>query len=215
MSGRSIAKPDEQSTQRLMPYAVGLTYAPANGVRALVTLLFLREGTVMAQPFDASGWRSRGTAMPVARSRLLSDSAFFSVSANGILVFRTADTDFQVSWFDRQGQLSGRASEPGGFRGAALSPDGDARRRVAHEPAGRIEGRFVAARSPARGGAPHASHLGGGKAEFPVWSPDGQRIAFTFNNSSSTRSSPAAKVTRRLLRPIGEFRPHLGDRLVA
>ena len=52
------------------------------------------------------------------------DGASFSASANDVLVYRNVDTDSQLTWFDRQGAVSGRASEPGGFRGVALSPDG-------------------------------------------------------------------------------------------
>ena len=50
--GTLDAKPEEQSTQRLMPYVVGLTYAAASD-SGPGRLLFLREGTLIAQPFDA------------------------------------------------------------------------------------------------------------------------------------------------------------------
>ena len=110
------------------------------------------------------------------------DGGFFSASANDVLVYRTADTDSQLTWFDRQGAVSGRASEPGGFRGVALSPDG---------------ARAVASRTNpqdttkadlwlfdlSRGSGAARLTLGAGVAEFPVWSPDGKRIVFSFNNS--------------------------------
>ena len=101
--GTLDAKPDEQSTQRLMPYAVGLTYAPA-GDSGPGRLLFLREGTLMAQPFDAKRLALAGNPVPVAeRVGSFRDGGFFSASANDVLVYRTADTDFQLTWFDRQG----------------------------------------------------------------------------------------------------------------
>ena len=180
--GTLDAKPDEQSAQRLMPYEVGVAYAAPDDSGS-GHLLFLREGTVMAQPFDEKRLTLAGNPEPVAeRVGSFRDGAFFAVSANGVLVFREANIDFQVALFDRQGTLSGRAGEPGGFRGAALSPD---------------ESRAVASRTNpqdaakadlwlldlAGGSGVTRFTLGAGKAEFPVWSRDGQRIAFTFNNN--------------------------------
>ena len=122
--GTLDAKPDEQSATPLLPYAVGITYAPATD-SGPGHLLFLREGTLLAQPFDSTRLVPSGNPVPVAeRVASFRDSGFFSASANNRLIYRTADTDFQLAWFDRKGTLSGRVSEPGGFRGAALSPDG-------------------------------------------------------------------------------------------
>jgi Tol biopolymer transport system component len=181
--GTLDAKPEAQSAQRLMPYGIGLTYAAAAD-SSPGRLLFLREGTLMAQPFDARRLALAGEPVPVAeRVGSFRDGGYFSASANDVLVYRTADTDFQLTWFDRQGAVSGRASEPGGFRSVALSPDG---------------ARAVASRTNpldttqadlwlfdfSRGSGAARLTLGSGIAEFPVWSQDGKRIVFTFNNSS-------------------------------
>ena len=181
--GTLDTKPEAQSAQRLMPYAVGVTYA-ASVDSGPGRLLFLREGTLMAQPFDAQRLALAGEPVPVAeRVGSFRDGAYFSASANDVLVYRNVDTDSQLTWYDRQGAVSGRASEPGGFRGVALSPDG---------------ARAVASRTNpvdttkadlwlfdfSRGSAATRLTLGTGLAEFPVWSRDGKRIIFTFNNSS-------------------------------
>ena len=180
--GTLDAKPDEQSTERLMPYAVGLTYAAAND-SGLGQLLFLREGTLMAQPFDAKRLALAGDPVPVAeRVGSFRDGGFFATSANDVLVYRTADTDSQVSWFDRQGIASGRVSEPGGFRGAAFLRMALARSRRA--PIRRTRRRPTCGCSICRAEAGRTRlTLGAGIAEFPVWSPDGKRIVFTFNNN--------------------------------
>jgi hypothetical protein len=126
MSGSYVGTLDRSQTssaQRLMPYAVGLTYVPG-GDSDPGRLLFLREGTLMAQPFDTKRLALAGNPVPIAeRVGSFRDGGFFSASSNDVLVYRIANTDFQLAWFDRQG-ASSQASEPGAFRGAALSPDG-------------------------------------------------------------------------------------------
>ena len=180
--GTLDAKPEAQSLVRLMPYEIGVSYAAATN-SGPGRLLFLREGTLIAQPFDERRRALAGEPVPVAeRVGSFRDGAFFSVSANDVLVYRPADTDSQLTWFDRQGVVAGRASEPGGFRDVALSPDGT---------------RAVASRTNpldttkadlwlfdlTRGSGATRLTLGGGIAEFPIWSPDGTRIVFTFNKS--------------------------------
>jgi Tol biopolymer transport system component len=180
--GTLDAKPEAQSAQRLMPYEVGLTYAAAVD-SGPGRLLFVHEGTLMAQPFDARRLALAGDPVPVAeRVGSFRDGGYFSASSNNVLAYRTADTDSQLTWYDRQGNVSGRASEPGGFRGVALSPNGT---------------RAVASRTNpqdtakadlwlfdlSRGSTPTRLTLGAGIAEFPVWSPDGKHIVFTFGNS--------------------------------
>ena len=97
-------------------------------------------------------------------------------------MYRTADTDVQVTWFDRQGTVSGRASDPGGFRDVALSPDGlrAVASRTNSEDTAKADLWLL---DLARGTGAARLTFGPGKAESPVWSPDGTRIAFSFNNS--------------------------------
>ena len=124
--GTLDARPEDQPTDRLAPYEVGLTYAAPNGSDG-GRLLFVREGMLMAQPFDTKRLALEGNPVPVAEHvGAYRDTGFFSVSATGTLVYRTVDSDFQVAWFDRRGNVAGLVSEPGPIRGVALSPD-DAR----------------------------------------------------------------------------------------
>jgi hypothetical protein len=180
--GTLDATPEAQSTQRLMPYAVGATYA-ASGDSGPGRLLFLREGTLMAQPFDAQRLSVAGESEPVAeRVGSFRDGGFFSASNNGVLVYRTADADSQLTWFDRQGTVTGRASEPGGFRDAALSPDG-ARAVVSRTNTQEATKADLWLLDLSRGSGATRLTLGAGIAEFPAWSADGQRIIFTLGNS--------------------------------
>jgi Tol biopolymer transport system component len=180
--GTLDSPPGAQSTQRLMPYAEGITYAAAGGSSA-GRLLFLREGTLMAQSFDAGRLLLESDPVPVVeRVGSFRDGGFFSASANGILVYRTADNDAQLSWFDRQGNASGRASEPGGYRDAALSPDGTRAVVSRTNPLDSTRADLWLL-DLSRGGAAARLTLGPGIAEFPAWSPDSRRIVFTLGNS--------------------------------
>ena len=178
--GTLDAKPNEQSATPLLPYAVGITYAPA-AVSGPGHLLFLREGTLLAQPFDATRLALSGSPVPLAeRVGSFRDGGFFSASANNHLIYRTADTDFQLAWFDRKGTLSARVSEPGGFRGAALSPDGTRAVASRINPQDAAKADLWLLDLSGSSGATRFT-FGNGLVEFPVWSPDGKRIAFTYN----------------------------------
>ena len=185
MSGSYVgtldAKPGEQSAPRLMPYVVGLTYvttADSDPGR----LLFLREGTLMAQPFDTKRLALAGNPVPVAeRVGSFRDGGFFSASSNDVLVYRIDNTDFQLAWFDRQG-ASSQAWEPGAFRSAALAPDG-ARAVVSRtNPQDGAKADLWLLDLPRRGGATRLT-FDAGLVEFPLWYRDGKRIMFTVNNS--------------------------------
>jgi serine/threonine protein kinase len=93
-------------------------------------LLFWRDGTLVAQPFDAQGLQLSGEAVPIAEQVQMNLSevrASFSVSNNGVLVFQSGSsvgTVNQLVWFDRDGKEAGKTGEV--FFGAnpRLSPDG-------------------------------------------------------------------------------------------
>lgn len=134
----------------------------------------------MAQPFDPKRLALAGGAVPVAeRVGSFRDSGFFSASTNDRLIYRTAGDDFQLAWFDRRGTMSGRVSESG-FGGAALSPDGlrAVASRTNPQDASRTDLWLIDLSS--RSAATRLT-FGTGLAESPVWSPDGKRIAFTFD----------------------------------
>jgi dipeptidyl aminopeptidase/acylaminoacyl peptidase len=93
-------------------------------------LLFLRENTLMAQPFDPDRLQTTGDAMPLADGvpafTRPSRAAAFTVSTGGMLVYQSSTIGAQsrLEWKDRQGKALGSMGEPTGrIYGIRLSPD--------------------------------------------------------------------------------------------
>jgi Tol biopolymer transport system component len=168
-----VSSLDGKDTKRLINADSQAQYAPPG------YLLFARQGTLIAQPFDAVRAALTGEGVSIAQ-QVVADpngSAAFSVSETGTLVIRTgvSSPTTQLTWVDRSGKSLGEIGQPGLYRNPALSPDGT---RVA------VEALDLQSRTQdiwlielARGIAsrftfdPHNDI-------YPVWSPDGARLAF-------------------------------------
>jgi eukaryotic-like serine/threonine-protein kinase len=93
-------------------------------------LLYLRGGTLMAQPFDVNRLETTGEAVPVAENIPVymnpSRPAGFTVSANGLLAYHAGGSGSQVqlTWVDRNGKQLATVGDPvQGFSDIELSPD--------------------------------------------------------------------------------------------
>ena len=100
----------------------GALYAPPG------YLLFVRQGTLLAQPFDAKKMALTGEAVPIAEQVAfdIAGAWGFSVSDNGTLEYRmgTGTSQFQLDWVDRSGKVVDSAGVLGLYRSPAISPDG-------------------------------------------------------------------------------------------
>src|SRR5207253_4749866 len=94
--------------------------------------LFMREGILVAQPFDPEKLVTRGDAVPIA-SDARADERFsrgtFSVSSNGVLVYQIgkATRKCDIRQYDRSGRfevLGEPATLYEGSGAISLSPDG-------------------------------------------------------------------------------------------
>jgi Tol biopolymer transport system component len=125
--GSLDAKPDEQDSRELVATDQLAAYAPSPDPDT-GQLLFVRDGALMAQPFDVRRLKLTGEPVTVAEQvGFLSAYPYFSVSTNGVLIYRTSggpSQDAQLAWYDRQGKPLGKVGEPGLFLQFALSPDG-------------------------------------------------------------------------------------------
>jgi len=188
--GSVDAKPEQQSSKRLLPDVSVAVYTPSSD-SAVGYLLFVRgvgalgsSGTLMAQPFDTRRLELTGEAVPIAEQV---SNVTFSASATDALVYlagtqgsATAGTrgniQGQLTWFDREGKILGVAGDPAIFRTLALSPDG---KRVAFE---RADPQNTANRNiwlyDFERGVTTRFTFDSGWDSYPVWSPDDSRIAF-------------------------------------
>ena len=154
--------------------------ADSNAIYSDGRLLFLREGSLMAQPFDSKSLRGQGEAVPIAEGvqsflDLVTFGAF-SASAEGLLAYQTGMGVGlrQLTWFDRQGTRLTTLGDSRAFFSIEFSPD---RRKLAASAPDAL-GNYdlwmfdVARGLPARFTSDPAGEY------YAVWSPDGQSVIF-------------------------------------
>jgi Tol biopolymer transport system component/predicted Ser/Thr protein kinase len=180
-TGIYLAALDGPERKRLAATSQAGAYAPPAAGSQNGHLLFLREGTLIAQPLDARRFEPAGEPFPVAEQvgSLLS-LGFFSVSANGVLAYRNGAAGtggVQLVWFDRQGKSLGALGSPGLYgSGPTLSPDGN-RVAVDQVDTGTAGTRNVWVMDVARG-VPTRFMSDSERDISPVWSPKGDRLVF-------------------------------------
>jgi serine/threonine protein kinase/Tol biopolymer transport system component len=187
-----IGSLDSKTRTRLMTANSNAMYAPPG------FLLYMREGTLLARPFDAKRLAFTGQEQPVAEQVNMDPSneiGAFSVSEEGTLIYRKKTIyagDRELVWFHRDGK-------PGEVVGSPLQTTGTAIFSLSRD------GQLVAfsAVTPGTSGTdifvediernvrtrlttdPATDHN-------PVWSPDSSQLVFDSHRTSSNASASPA-----------------------
>lgn len=162
---------DSHQVKRVLGTSSRAMYAPPG------YLLFVREETLMRQPFDPRRLELEGEPIPVAEPVGAGfGQVGYAVSESGVLAYGAgAARDRQLAWFDREGKKSSVVGTPGRYNDVSLSPD---EKRVAvtlyDERTDNGDVWLIeTSRSAATRLTFHAS-----LDYCPVWSPSGNRIVF-------------------------------------
>jgi Tol biopolymer transport system component/tRNA A-37 threonylcarbamoyl transferase component Bud32 len=137
-------------------------------------LLLVRNGTLMAQPFDANRLALSGEPIP-----LMEQVNAYAISDNEVLIYRRAAGEAgqggtQLAWLDRNGKQAGQVGGPANYSGdVRLSPDG--RRAAVDILTG--SNRDIWVIDIARG-VPSRLTFGGSNWS-PIFAPDGSRVVFS------------------------------------
>jgi serine/threonine-protein kinase len=140
-------------------------------------LVFLRQNTLFAAPFDISRLAVIGPAQPVlddVSAPAFSGAANFDLSQTGTFVYLAgAGANRAIFWLDSAGNLKPLHTEPGQYYHPAFSPDG---KHLAFTVASG-HGMDIWVQDLARGDASRKSFLPG-RNWWPLWIPDGKGIVF-------------------------------------
>jgi serine/threonine-protein kinase len=166
----------------LLEDAADARYVPTGHV------IFLRQGTLMAVPFDLQREQLVGPPVAVVSSVIQALNAGgvntaagqFAISDAGTLAYAAGslspDREDELVWADHKGIIQPITSFKAPFWAPRLSPDGQ---RIAYVTVGRDWRTWIY--DLRRGAATQLTNEG--KTDFPVWSPDGKRVAFKWWSS--------------------------------
>jgi serine/threonine protein kinase/Tol biopolymer transport system component len=127
-NGLMVSSLRDGKTKRLLGDATGGIFAPDAEGSTHGRLLFIRDRTLMAQPFDAGSLELSGDPTPVSSNASVDNNGQIAVSLakDGTLVFLTGTrSERELVWYDRSGAEIGKVTGTGyQYAAPSLSIDG-------------------------------------------------------------------------------------------
>jgi Tol biopolymer transport system component len=170
---------------RLRPEASSASYTPSSAGRDGL-LLFRKDDTLMAQPFDPANLKTKGDIFAVTEQvGEAGNTGFgaFSVSDAGVLAHATGQvgTVRELAWVDRKGKRMDTVTKPAPMGDFALAPD---EKRAVMRLDDKNNTSDFWLQDLSRGTLSRFT-FGAQSVTSAVWSPDGNRTAYAASPASS------------------------------
>ena len=146
-------------------------------------LLYVKERSLLAQPFSASSLKLSGRPVPIAQQVHFGSIRWVSnyAASADTLLYESEEGGglWQLTWFDVNGKELGKVGEPRELTGIAVSPDSTRAAAVIAEQNGSKTSLWMYDLSR---GLANRFNFDNGDADDPVWSPDSRQLAYSFNS---------------------------------
>jgi len=194
-SGIYLGSLDSPETRMLIPGESNVSYAPPG------FLIYGRQDTLLAQPFDIKKLQLAGEPFPIAENvarAIGMPISLFSVSQNGVLLYRSAGfRKLQLAWYDRSGVRQASIGVPGTYVSISLTPD---ETRLALDQAEPFTQTLNIWTLDLSSGMLTRQTRHPASEWQPVWSPDGREFVF----SSDRDNHPKRDLYRKVVGETGE-----------
>ena len=185
----SLERPQDKT--QVLETSTAAAYSPAHGKHPAY-LYWVRQQTLLAQPFDTEHAQFSGDAVPVPGAHIVALAPGYghsstSVSSDGTIFFGTGSDRYQLSWLNREGKLLSTVGEPDRYAALRISPDG---KRIVVVLADSSANPDTWVLELARGIPSRLTFSG--SFGTGVWSPDGQRIAYHLLNNTKLLEKSAS-----------------------
>ncbi len=166
-------------------------------------LAYCSQGTLFVAPFDAKALKLTGTAVPVLQGvefDISNGSVQLSVADNGMAMYMAGSTsreNLNLVLINRKGESQILLKSASDATSPRISPDG---KKVAFEKA--VGGIWI--HDTVRGTTTPLA-LKSGTANFPIWTPDGQYLTYSY--TAASMMGTGERIYRRRADGSGEEEP--------